>query len=158
MKTTSLRGLPLLLVLAGMLVLGATSGAVAGGLVTSAQIQDDTIKSKDVHDGTLKVSDLSDTARADLKGDPGTPGSPGSPGVSGWNRVSHSESVLAESNGSSVAHCPAGQKVLGGGGDFSGGYDGVQISLGDDFVTVYGHNTKTVGNTLWAYAICANVS
>jgi hypothetical protein len=46
--------------------LTAGGGAIAGSLVTSAQIQDDTIRSADVKDGTLKLRDIAEAARANL--------------------------------------------------------------------------------------------
>lgn len=54
----------LVTVLAGAFVLAlfSTGGAVAGGLITSAQIKNDTIKSKDVRNGTLKGLDVRDGA------------------------------------------------------------------------------------------------
>ena len=70
------------------LVVGATSGAVAGKLITSADIKDGTVRSKDVRDGTLKNRDLSEgvrdqLARSGLPGPPGEQGAPGEQGVPG---------------------------------------------------------------------------
>jgi hypothetical protein len=64
------------------LVVGATSGAVAGKLITSADIKDGTIRSRDVHNGTLNRRDLSESIRDDLDR-AGTPGPQGAQGPQG---------------------------------------------------------------------------
>jgi hypothetical protein len=43
---------------ASLVVLALGSGAVASGMVTSADIKDDTIKSRDIHDGGVQGEDL----------------------------------------------------------------------------------------------------
>lgn len=45
---------------AAVISLVGAGGAVAGGLITSAQIKDNTILSRDVHDGTLTGADVHD--------------------------------------------------------------------------------------------------
>lgn len=73
------------------LVVTSTGGAVAGALVTSKQIKDNTITSADIKDNTVRTNDLSPAARA-LSGTagPGGPagpagpaGPPGAPGAKG---------------------------------------------------------------------------
>ena len=50
--------------LALTLVVGVTSGAVAGALITSSDIKDDTIKSRDIMDNAIQSRDIkSDTIR-----------------------------------------------------------------------------------------------
>lgn len=75
-------------VLAGAAVLvGASSfGAVAGGLITSRDIKDDTVRSVDVTDNTLRLADINDRAEARLrgaKGEQGPQGPAGEPGAKG---------------------------------------------------------------------------
>lgn len=48
------RSAPAILIVSGALLLSATGGAVAAGMITSAQTKDNTIKSVDVGNGTLK--------------------------------------------------------------------------------------------------------
>lgn len=45
-----------------VLLVACTGGAVAGGLVTSAKIKNNTIQSVDVHDGTLTGTDVKDSS------------------------------------------------------------------------------------------------
>lgn len=75
------------LLAAGVVVVATAgaSGAVAGSLVTSAQIQDRTIQARDmangsvtarvIRDGSVSPADLTAAARAALAGQPGAPGS-----------------------------------------------------------------------------------
>lgn len=63
-----------------------------------------------------------DAAALGLQGPPGTPGAPGANGVSGYEIVEAQFDRPALSSGSTIqflvsASCPAGKKVLGGGGD-----------------------------------------
>jgi len=62
-----------------------TGGAVAGNLVTSADIKDDTIRSKDIADGTVRIGDLRSGAISELKGKAGPAGTNGTNGVNGTN-------------------------------------------------------------------------
>jgi hypothetical protein len=72
----------------GAVVIAAFSGiggAVAGGLVTSAQIQDGAVRSPDLHDGGVHALDLSDGVRSSLaqRAKDGAPGAPGEKGDTG---------------------------------------------------------------------------
>ena len=90
-----LRNNRMLSVAAGAAVLVAASsfGAVAAGLVTSADIKNQTIKKIDikkggvggseVKDGSLKVKDLSSKAQTQLKGNTGPAGPRGAQGPAG---------------------------------------------------------------------------
>jgi hypothetical protein len=62
-----------------------TGGAVAGNLVTSADIKDDTIRSKDIADGTVRIGDLRSGAISELKGKTGPAGTNGTNGINGTN-------------------------------------------------------------------------
>lgn len=64
------------------LLVGA-GGAVAGSLVTSAQIEDGTIRSVDVADRTLNLRDLKPGARLRLQGQDGEAGADGAAGPAG---------------------------------------------------------------------------
>ena len=68
MKLSLPRSAPAVLIASGALLVAATGGAVAGSLVTSADIKDNTIKSVDVRNGTLKRADLSSGTVRSLKG------------------------------------------------------------------------------------------
>lgn len=99
------------LVLAGVLVVGATGGAVAGTVITGADVKNNSLTGKDVKDRSLTAKDLSAQARGDLAGEqgpagppgpPGTTGAPGAPGAPGpgavrlrWSRSLTGEQELA---------------------------------------------------------------
>jgi hypothetical protein len=78
---------------AALLLVATSGGAVAAGLITSADIKNDTIRSVDVRDGSLRGADISDgTLTADdfggvlpagPQGPAGQPGPQGVPGVAG---------------------------------------------------------------------------
>ena len=69
---------------AALLAVGASGGAVAGSLITSEQIKDDTITSKDIRDDTIKMRDLSEGVQERLLA-AGTPGPAGQNGTNGTN-------------------------------------------------------------------------
>jgi hypothetical protein len=97
----------------GAVVIAAFSGvggAVAGSLVTSSQIKDDSVRSVDLKDGAaVGLADLKPGARTALSqpgpagprgpagpaGSPGAPGAPGSNGTNGTNGVDAIKSVTA---------------------------------------------------------------
>lgn len=66
------RTAPVIALVAVVALLAASGGAVAASLITSARIQDNTIRSRDVRNGTLKLADISSAAQSALQG-PGSP-------------------------------------------------------------------------------------
>jgi hypothetical protein len=88
----------------------------------------------------------------------GAPGAPGAPGVSGWQMVTSTSSYSSVSPRQQVASCPAGKKVVGGGGNASGGNAfplvGQPVAPGS-WAVVAAESPATSANwTLSAYAIC----
>lgn len=77
----------LLLTAAVTALLAGAGGAVAGSLVTSAQIQDGTIRSVDVADGTLNLRDMRPGAREGMAGEDGATGAAGAAGTDGVDGV-----------------------------------------------------------------------
>ena len=59
MKTALRRTVPAALVIAGIVVVSGTTGAVAGSLITSKDIKDDTITTADIKNLTIEPSDTS---------------------------------------------------------------------------------------------------
>lgn len=127
------------LIAGGCLVLGSTGGAVAGSLITSAQIKDNTITTKDIKNGTLINKDFAPgTLVKGPKGDPGAKGAPGAtgeqgeqgiqgiqgpPGATGSTGLTNysvqggeTYSLPAGQTTGLELYCPSGQKPLGGGG------------------------------------------
>ena len=82
-------------VAAGVLGLAVMSGggvAVAGGLIGSGDIKDDSIRSRDLHDGGVRYRDLGDRVQARVD----TPGPQGEPGVDGQDGASAYEVAVAD--------------------------------------------------------------
>ena len=121
-------------VIASLALLFSLSGtAVAGALITGANVKNNSIAgidilneslgSKDVKNGSLLPKDFkAGMLPAGEQGPAGPPGPPGAQGNPGLNGVSGHEIVLATSPTNSdtekvvTAACPAGKKVVGGGG------------------------------------------
>lgn len=81
--TLSRRATALTAAVAATALLAGTGGAVAGSLVTGAQIKDGTIQSRDVKDGALGARDLSAAALSTLRGPAGPTGPAGPAGPAG---------------------------------------------------------------------------
>lgn len=99
---TFLRSTPALVVgLAVLLLVTTTGGAVAGSLITSAQIQDGTVTSADIRNKTITAKDLAKSARG-LAGPVGPAGPPGAAGVAGarglsaWDTIPSGTTVTGE--------------------------------------------------------------
>ncbi|HET7195074.1 MAG TPA: hypothetical protein VFI99_08790 [Nocardioides sp.] len=129
-----------------LVAIGAT-GAVAGTLITSHQIEDGTIRSVDVKDESLRVADLRPGAVDKLSGSEGAQGAvgpQGAPGLQGPQGeqgpqgdqgeqggpgvsnlivgAGYTETWAANSYGESIEECPDGQYAIGGGYSTFGGY------------------------------------
>ena len=147
---------------------GATS-ATAGSLITSAKIKN----------GTIKLADMSAGAKRALKGATGPQGVSGAQGASGAQgvqgvrgpaggfdpaKVRYVEgpgvTVLPGETGNSVAGCPAGTKVVGGGHLFGYANGGITVEMSAPLTTGTGwfagfSNGGSVEGEVTAYAICA---
>ncbi|HYH73125.1 MAG TPA: hypothetical protein VD764_07895 [Nocardioides sp.] len=82
LSTARSRG-TVLIAAAAILALGASTGAVAGSLITSSQIKNNTIRSADVKNGAIKMRDLAPGVRSQVK----VKALPGKDGVNGTNGV-----------------------------------------------------------------------
>jgi hypothetical protein len=124
-------------VIASLALLFALSGtAVAGALITGANVKNSTLTGVDVKNESLGSADVKNGSLLpkDFKagtlpagqqgpvGPPGPPGAPGAQGNPGSNGVSGLQIVNAVSGVDSssqkvvTATCPAGKRVVGGGG------------------------------------------
>jgi hypothetical protein len=130
--------------------------------VGTTQLKDNAVTSPKVLDGSLLGADFQDGQLP-----AGPPGPPGPPGVSGL------EVVYAASGGGpatakdSEAQCPTGKKVTGGGYLIAGGGTNARVvSSSPGQVSnptswyVLAHELSPTGAdwTLYAYAVCADVS
>jgi hypothetical protein len=90
--------------------------------IGSAQVKDNSIQSRDIRDGTILSRDIATRTVASLRGrtgptgPAGSPGPPGAPGVAGYEVVSRSNAIVANTLVQTFTTlCPAGKKALGGG-------------------------------------------
>jgi len=174
-------------VIASLALLVSLSGtAVAGALITGANVKNNSLSgldilneslgSKDVRNGTLLPKDFkAGSLPAGQQGPPGPvgpqgpagPAGPqGAPGVSGFEIVNVASALSSDDEKAITATCPAGKKVLGGGG-FAG-----SLIFTDDVALIASNPSGTTGwrvaaqetdatGAVWlvrAYAVCANVS
>jgi hypothetical protein len=166
MKTNISRATPLVIVIAiAAVFISAAGGAVAAGLVTSAQIQNNSIQSKDIRNGTIKVTDLSSGARLQLAGQDGQDGTQGpqgiqgvagTNGVSGYEFLSNSVAVgVGPANGSVARACSVGKKLVGATAELIGGFEGTAIKATTTGATAYVTNVGAA-DTLVIYIICVS--
>ena len=151
--------------------------ATAGSLITSAKIKN----------GTIKLVDLSPSAKHALKGNTGPRGATGTSGVQGLQgskgvqgvqggkgvaggfdpaKVRYVEGPAVtvfpgpENSDVSVAKCPGGTKVIGGGYFFGYANGGITVEIsaplndGSGWAAGFG-NAGSVEGEATAYAVCA---
>lgn len=104
-------------------VLSAAAGATAGSLVTSAQIKDHTIQKRDLAPSLARA--LNRRARQGVQGIQGEPGPAGPQGPRGEQGPPGFQSIITALGNfvsippgqyrTSIATCPAGSKLTGGG-------------------------------------------
>jgi hypothetical protein len=118
------------------LFVASTGTAVASGLITGASVKNGSLTGLDVANGSLTTVDVKNhtllpidfkgklpagpqgpEGPAGQQGPAGAPGTPGAPGVSGWVRTFVIDGPF-DSTAKKVgeATCPAGKKLLSGGG------------------------------------------
>lgn len=177
MKLSALRNTPALLIATGALLLSATGGAVAAGMITGDDIKNGTVTTKDIKNETLTLGDISAGAEAALQGaagpagpagptgpqgdagPAGPPGPAGTAGVSGYQVLESSKPVAASTSTNILLSCPVGKKVLGVSGHWASSNVAVQAILNVDGS---GGKVFTSGipgaDTLLIRIVCATVS
>ena len=152
------RTTPVLVLLAAALVVGASGGAVAGAMITGAQIKNNTVTTSDIKNGSLSAKDLSSAARTSLKGKTGPQGPAGLAGL----EVVESGTLLGSGeDGYASAACPAGKRPISVTGDWLGGNQPTGTRLGETLGGsgyAYGINTSVANDTLRVQVLCASVS
>lgn len=150
------RSTPVLVLLAAALLLGASGGAVAGAMITGAQIKDNTVTTADIKNGNLAAKDLSKAARASLKGQTGK-----QPGIAALEFVENESPVVgAGESGFATALCPVGKRPISVTADWLGS----NLPTGTRLASVgrqgfgYGFNTTASDDTLRVQVLCAAVS
>ena len=130
-----------------------TGKKIARNAVTGPKVANATLTAADFKAGQLPVGP---------KGDPGAKGDkgdPGAPGVSGREYVIGAEvSVNPGQLGGAQVTCPAGKKVMGGGGGSEGNTPITAMGqINDSTWAVSARNDEAFPVKVSAHAICANV-
>ena len=170
------QALPAAALIAAVMAVSASTGAVAAAMITGADIKNNTVTSadlknksvtgKDVKDGALTAADLSSATVSGLKGTNGTngaagaAGAAGAPGVSGLVQV-EATAVVAPSDAKVLkVTCPAGKKILGIAADWSTtnlidstAYVFPDLTAGEG----YAFNDGAINQTFRVSATCATV-
>jgi len=147
---------------------GYAAGVLPKASVGTPQLQDDAVTSRKVKDQSLLAVDF---RPGQLPGGPegpkGDPGPPGPPGLSGHEIVVIENKVTAAYLNAATATCPAGKKVLGGGGQIVSGttsasdgpflWRSFPTTTGDGWTVAQARSSRGTW-TLRAYAVCASVS
>jgi hypothetical protein len=132
--------------------------------ITASKLRGDAVSGTKVKNGTLIAADFkAGQIPAGPKGDPGPQGPKGDagvPGISGYQIV-YGDAVDVNPGQFGVAHvdCPAGKKVLGGGGGSEGSAPITLLGpyIGHQWaVAARNDGAWTVNISAWAY--CANVN
>ncbi len=158
------RSIPTIAIAGVLVAVSATSGATAALVITGKDIKDNTVTSKDIKNKTLVKKDFKPSTISALEGDTGPAGpagAPGAPGISGYQIVTVSATVPADSGGEVTGTCPTGKKVLSAAAELVNSYDGtaVTIDLNATFATAYAYNyDTTAADTLNIDVVCAVVS
>ena len=134
--------------------------------VTSAKIAPNTIRGSQVVDGSLLTGDFkAGQIPQGPKGDKGDRGPAGPSGISGYEIVTASKTVAANTTLFAVQPtCPAGKKVLGGTqtaqgiGNTRGVFFATSVINSSTIYSVTASNTNTTPRTIFASAICARVT
>ena len=147
--------------------LSSTGTAVAGGLITSAQIKDSAITSPKVKNGTLTLKDFKASERSKLVGATGATGATGPMGAIGPPGLSASNdsvvvqsptvTVAARDIGTVIAYCPAGKKVTGGGyfSSIAIAASSTPSAAASSWGAVINNTANSIAVDVWAYAVCA---
>jgi hypothetical protein len=166
---------------AALLVGVSSVGAVAGSMITSKDIKNDTVRSVDVHDNGLYMRDLSqgvqkrinapgprgETGATGAQGEKGDPGAPGAPGPAALANIEHWSSagtVVAGTTGVVQVNCPTATKTAISGGFSVDGYSPeVQVLASRNTIDskgwlVYAHNNDSVAHDVRAWVICADAN
>lgn len=145
------------LLLGAALLVSSTGGAVAGSLVTGAQIKNGTVSGKDVKDKSLGAAEFAPDAKSALAGPAGPAGPTGLTGLTGVEMVTAPISAVTGPGNSAntTLICPAGKKILSASAYWDNGYAGSISPLSADRVNVTGKNPGSINGQLSAFGLCA---
>ncbi|WP_193611680.1 hypothetical protein [Nocardioides lijunqiniae] len=148
MKSQLVRSTPAALLLCGAVLLAGSGGAVAGSMITGAQIKNGTVTSADLKNKTVKPSDLSPATTRKLQR------------VGAYQRVTQSVVVAPGDNGQIAAQCAPGSMVLGVAAHWQLSFAGPQtlINPANTVGMAYGINNAGANDTLIVDVTCGRVA
>jgi hypothetical protein len=141
-----------------------TNVKLRGDAVTSGKVKNHSLKAIDFKQGQLPSGPPGPQGAKGDKGDKGAKGDPGVPGLSGYELVTKTLSVAANTGTAVQATCPTGKKVIGGGGGAVGLGGQADVFVAPTIIvdgTIYSVmvvNKAAVAKTVFATAICATVA
>ena len=144
------------LVLAAAIFASTAGGAVAGGLVTSKKIKDNTITTRDIKNGTITRADLA--ASAVTAGPRGVTGATGAAGVSGYEQIDAVQTVGAGAYAELPLTCSVGKKLLSATGFWLSWTDPVQVEYTSATTATAYVTGPAEEDTLVLVAVCATVA
>src|SRR5262245_15031787 len=134
-----------------------TSAKIKANAITGLKVKNGSLVGADFRAGQLPAGPQGPAGQQGPKGDKGDTGAPGLSGVE--IVISDTTTVQPGQGGGVSAHCPAGKKVIGGGG---GSESEVRIwNSGPSSVSQWGidaTNDTAFPADIAAYAVCATVS
>ncbi len=151
MTTTPRRLAPAALLLAGLVVVSSTSGAVAGAMITGKQIKDGTVTSADVKDLSLRASDTSRQFDTYMRR------------VGGYRALHETALVQTGDSGQVAATCPGETTILGTAAWWTSSIDGPQVQVAEEAgytkkATAYATNANGFPDTLHLTLFCGRTA
>ncbi len=135
------------------------SGKIHKNAITTTKVKDGTLVAQDFRVGQLPAGSPGPKGDTGDRGDQGPKGDPGPAGISGYEIVQgNGVGLNSGGEGLSLAYCPTGKKVVGGG--VSGN---ARLAIIDSFPSgstawrVFARNVGVSPGSFAAYAICTKV-
>ena len=145
------RSAPAALLVAGLVVVSGTSGAVAGTLITGKQIKDGTVTGRDIQNFTLGKNDTSSSLDNYLQR------------VSGYRAIHVTASTPSGDSGQVQATCPGETKILGSASWWTSSIASPQVQVSEaggysKSATAYGLNGNGFPDTLHLTLYCGRTT
>lgn len=145
------RSVPAALLVGGLVVVSGTSGAVAGGMITGKNIQDNTVTSDDVKDLSLRASDTSSSFDKYMRR------------VAGYKAVRGTTGVSPGTQGDVIVQCPGETRLLGAQAWWTTSIDPVQVEVQQaggytKTVRAYGLNSGSSDDVINLVAFCGRTA
>lgn len=142
---------PAALVLAGLVAVSGTTGAVAGAMITGADVKDSSLTGRDIKDGSIGYQDTSLALDREHRK------------VGGYQVVRASVQIDDGDTNSVTATCPAGRSLLGTSAWWANSTDAVQVEIKSYAgytrrATAWGRNQTGQDDTVVLALFCGRAS